>query len=275
MKKFIVFILVILCQNLSAQIRIDGGDPLLDTLFNRRVKSLDEFFARFNGDENNPEIPQNAQESRENNILALFNRDMLLNDLSKDDVKTELFKNISEFIQNVCKNNLKLKINDTLFFAEAKLIAKFQGKEKKINVILQMEDKGDDIFCWTIKGINGLIENKILDTAVTYGIRPVDNEVNFIQMRGFINSPENKITNYRSTKSILDPLSYFFALVNTKQIQVTQCENLAYHSFSVNGYYFKIELFNRKDFNSGWLISDFKSIDEKEKSVKIKKIFDK
>lgn len=276
MKKIILFILAtIICQQLDAQKFVYSHDPMVDTMFNRRVKSLDEFFARFNGLETNPDIPKESAESRENNILSLFNQEMLILGQAPDEETTKLYSDITEFIQTVCKNNIQLRITDSMFLAEAELVVKFQGKDKRINMILNMEDKGNNIFCWTFCGVNGLVGNKMLDTTVAYGIRPVDNEVNFIQMRGIVTNPENRITNYRNSRTVIDPLSYLFALANTKQIQVLQCNKVLYHSFCIDGYYFIIEFFNRKDFNSGWLISDFKQIDQKEKEIQLNKLFDK
>ncbi len=276
MKQIIfVVLLVITCQSISAQIVIHGGNALLDTMFSRRVKSLDEFFSRFNGEETNPDIMQDAKESRENNILALFDKELLMEEYTKNGDNSILLKNVSDFIRTVCQYNLKLEITDTLFFAEAKMSVRFQGKDNTLNLILQMEDKGDDIFCWTISGINGLIDNEMLDTATTYGIRPVDNEMNFIQMRSYLTNQANKCTNYRNSRIQIDPLSYFFAFVNTKQIQLLQCDGVTYHSLSIDGYYFKIDFFNRKDLNSGWLISEFEKIDANGKKVKLNKLLDK
>ncbi len=275
MKKTLIFILVLIMhKGLFAQI-INGKDPMLDTLFKHSIKSLDEFIARFNGTENNPNISKEEKEYRENNILALFNKEWIMKIQEKEGEKNQTFNDISEFIKTVCNTKQQLSADDSLFFAEAQLKVKYQNKEKLLNIILKMEDTGGHIYRWSICGVNGLIENQMLDTVINTGIRPIDHEMNFMQLRGILANANNNMTNYRSQGTDIDPLSYFFALVKAKQIQFVQCNAVVYHFFNVKGYYFKVEKFNRQDYNSGWLVSDFKKITEKEKINYLTKIFDK
>lgn len=275
MKRFFLILLILTCQNVFAQISIDVKDPILDSLFKHSVKSLDEFMARFNGKENNPNIKVDSKESRENNIIALFDKEWLLNVQNQYSEKNSLVADISEFIKHVCKSKLQIAADDSMFFAQACLKVKYQGKEKILNLILRMEDTGNYIYRWSICGVNGLIENQILDTIINNGIRPIDHEMNFMQLRSVLSNANNNMTNYRSMGTTIDPLSYFFALVKAKQILIIQCNAVVYHVFSIGGYYLKIENFNRMDFNSGWLISDFKKISEHEKNNYLKKMFDK
>ena len=186
-----------------------------------------------------------------------------------------MFRDISTFIKQVCKSKQKLSVDDSLFFAEAKFTVKYLGKDKKIGLILKKENTGNFIYRWSIAGVNGLVENKMLDTTGNNGIRPVDHEMNFVQLRGILNNVSNNLANYRSYDVNIDPLSYFFALVKSKQIVVSQCDAVVYHCFCVKDFYFRIEKYNRNDYNSGWLISDFKKITEKEKLICINKLFDK
>ena len=138
MKRIVLILLFqFFLQGLSAQIFVNGKDPLLDTLFKHNVTSLQEFMARFNGTENNPNIPKDAKESRENNILALFNKEWLMAIQEKEGEKNQVFIDIADFIKQVCNTNQQLAKDDSMFFAEAKLKVKYQNKDRALNLILK------------------------------------------------------------------------------------------------------------------------------------------
>lgn len=274
MKKLLVItIVLIFIHNASAQISIH--DSMLDTLFAYSVKSCDEFLSRFNGAETAPGISMDETEYRERNILALFEKLRLIEHQNKYTVDNQLFRDITSFIKYVCSKNIQIKLTDNDFFAAAYMKAKFQGKEKNICIILKYENTENNIFRWAIAGASGLIENKMIDTAQNGSIRPVDHEVNFMQLKNVLNMPDGKVLNFRSNDTEIDQLSYLSALINTKQIIFSQCDSVVFHCLNVKGFMFKVSKFNRKDFNTGWLISDFQKISEGDKNKYINELLGK
>lgn len=274
MKKIIAVIMfLVFVQTLSAQISVH--DSMLDTLFAYSVKSCDEFMARFNGDETAPGISKDEKEYRQRNILALFEKERLIEHQNKYTVDNQLFRDITAFIKDVCGKNLKITLTDKDFFACAYWKAKFQGKDKNLCIVLRYENIGNDVFRWGIAGVNGLVENKMLDTTSNGTIRPVDHEVNFMQLKNILNQPNGKIEMFRSSNTNIDQLSYLSALINTKQITFSQCDSVVFHCLNVKGYLFKVAKFNRKDYNTGWLISDFQTINEEEKQRYINQLLGK
>lgn len=274
MKRLLAIITaLIFVQNASAQISVH--DSMLDTLFAYSVKSCDEFLSRFNGEETAPGISMDEAEYRERNILALFEKERLIEHQNKYTVDNQLFRDITAFIKYVCGKNIQIKLTDGDFFAAAYMKAKFQGKEKKICIALKYENTGNDIFRWAIAGASGLIENKMIDTAQNGSIRPVDHEVNFMQLKNVLNMPDGKVLNFRSNDTDIDQLSYLSALINTKQITFMQCDSVVFHCLSVKDYLFKVSKFNRKDYNTGWLISDFQKINAEDKQKYINQLLGK
>ena len=84
-----------------------------------------------------------------------------------------------------------------------------------------------------------------------------------------------KIEMFRRSNTNIDQLSYLSALINTKQITFAQCDSVVFHCLNVKGYLFKVAKFNRKDYNTGWLISDFQTINEEEKQRYINQLLGK
>lgn len=275
--KHILLLLTLVLTNISsfAQIFV-VEDPMLDTLFNARVKSLDEFIERFNGDKISSDIAQDDPLKREKNILSLFERDSLAVHQAQYGNNNDLFLSITDFIKYVAKNNIKLDLQkDSMLFAVASLKMKYAAKDKNIKMALRYEHIGNDIYGWKIAGVSGLVENGIIDTSSVRIFRPVDNEMNFSTIVPTINAQNNHITQYRSFGFDIDPTSYFLALCATNKISGVKCESVVYHVLSIDGYAFEISKFDRLDKNNGWLISKFKTMDKPEKIKYINKLLGK
>lgn len=276
MKKaiFIFAILLSVCNSVFGQFFVN--DTMLDTLFNKRVKSLDEFMARFNGDENFSEISPDDPNVREKNILALFEKDSLLAHQEKFGSQNELFSSITDFINNVANNNRRLDLEkDSMIFAVADMKVKYAAKDKDIKIILTYETVGNEIYGWKLAGVSGLVESGIIDTSTVRIFRPVDNEMNFSALVEIVNSPKNQITQYRSFSVCVDQLSYFMALAALNKISITRCTEVSYHILSIEGYAFVVSKFNKIDKNNGWLISKFQKLDNAGKDEYINKLLGK
>ena len=276
MKKaiFIFAVLLSVCNSVFGQFFVN--DTMLDTLFNKRVKSLDEFMARFNGDENFSEISPDDPNVREKNILALFEKDSLLAHQEKFGSQNELFSSITDFINNVANNNRRLDLEkDSMIFAVADMKVKYAAKDNDIKIILTYETVGNEIYGWKLAGVSGLVESGIIDTSTVRIFRPVDNEMNFSALVEIVNSPKNQITQYRSFSVCVDQLSYFMALAALNKISITRCTEVSYHILSIEGYAFVVSKFNKIDKNNGWLISKFQKLDNAGKDEYINKLLGK
>ncbi|MBO4373284.1 MAG: hypothetical protein J5826_10150 [Bacteroidales bacterium] len=277
MKKVIVLLTLffaVTADRVAAQFVVDDG--MLDTLFNARVKSLDEFIDRFNGEKILSDISVNDPLKREKNLLALFERDSLTAHQGKFGDKNELFSAIMDFIKDVVQNNRKLNLEtDSMIFAIADMKMKYAAKERNIKIVLKFEHIGNGIYGWKIAGVSGLIESGIIDTSTVRIFRPVDNEMNFSTIAPTINAQNNQITQYRGFTANIDQLSYFLALCATNKISAIQCNKVIYHVLSIDGYAFVISKFDRMDKNNGWLISSFQRLDSKNRIDYLHKLLGK
>jgi len=275
MKKYLsILLLLLICNSVLGQINVN--DTMLDTLFNKRVKSLDEFMARFNGDENFSEISPDDPDARAKNILALFEKDSLVAYQEQFGNNSELFLTITDFINDVVKNNNRLDLEkDSMIFAVADCKVKYAAKDKNISVVFKYEHIGNDIYGWKLAGVSGLVENGIIDSSSVRIFRPVDNEMNFSAFVETINSQKNQIMQYRSFSANIDQLSYFMALAALNKISITQCTNVSYHILSIARYAFVVSKFNKIDKNNGWLISKFQKLDDEHKVDYLNKLLGK
>ena len=118
-----------------------------EKMLQARVKQLDEFFARFNYEEdvrNVKIIDRSDTIMRKKYIFSLFNEDLFK--ISND----SLVKLVNQFASYVVKYDFKLRFTDEQWFAEANCKVKYKGQEKKLQLVLKPEKIKGFEYKWVI-----------------------------------------------------------------------------------------------------------------------------
>ncbi len=245
-----IFLLLFGVEVISSQnINMIDKDPIDYRL---KVKQLDEFMRRFNL-QDVPSIFQNDDTLLQNvySMTAVFDFQVVQN--RKDEVR--------EFVTTMLENKIKLSYTDSNWIAVAHCNAVYKGKETTLTLELATEKVKDYIYKWVIIGASGDILNlKPLKQNPGLAISPVDNEVNFISLKHITSKEGLNILNYKGKTAQLDPMSVFFALVNSGQLQIQNVQQLEYKFTIAPLYEFTVRNFIRDVMNSGWLIADFKKL---------------
>lgn len=264
MKIYLPIICILVMLNMSAQSNFDES---LSSDFRAQVKSLDEFQARFNGEESKPGFEE-GENPRLDNLLSLFDFN-----IEKGKHGTSEFQNkMNGFIAKVLDDDNKFNIHDSGLFAVCTCRMLYEGKEKNINLILQSESIDSIRYRWSIVGVTGLEKAGIIKTDKLYSIDPTQHEINFLGLHDFLNANPKHAYGYRSKHSKIDNLSVFFTLVSTGALKFDIVENQVYYYFDIPGYIFTIEELNRNGENSGWLISSLKRANDIEKTLELNKL---
>ena len=244
-------------------------DLTLEERFKCQVKSLDEFLARLNGEESNPEITD-TDYSRRDNIMALMDYQMSYN---KNDL---LFRQqLINFINAVELYPSALRDTSSLLFAQAQCSIKYKGKECKVVLILHKEADKEGFQRWTIVGANGLLNNGMINETKPKGISPVEHEIHFMGLTDIFKYHAADIMAYKGRNTNLDQLSVFLTLARQGLVSLLSVDKLTYHVLTIPNYVFTIDEIARIDYNSGWLISSFKEIKEFEKIEYVNKLLGK
>lgn len=259
-KSLFALVMLCVCNVASSQVQLDN--TMMNELFEARVKTFDEFLARFNGTESFPGVKFDDMDYRNKNILSVF-------DFKTKTDRKAYFAEIMEFADSVRLLPQPLCASDSLVFAEAHCKISFEGKTIGLNLIMKQEAAAKDLLRWSIIGLCGFLD---ADNIGRRSISPVENEINFMELDDCINSDYKNIVAYVSKDRKVDQLSFLLGLIRSKQVKFIQCEQVSYHVFSVPGYYFKVEEVNRKDTNAGWLITSLKKQDGKAKEISIKQL---
>lgn len=263
--RFIFFVILILSANV-----IMGQNRILDmTLakdFDAQVKSVDEFIARFNGEETKPGIASDS--FRRDNLLALFDFNMPHKGLNKAEFKSSL----TEFVRSVMSWNGKLSVASKGIVADAYCSIKYKSKTYHISLLLQREKTESGNQRWAIMNVKGL-ESLGLFNNKRATLSPVDHETHFMSLQDYFQSNRNLVSSLRSKDKDIDQLSFFFGMVVSKGIDFDKVDELKFYFFDVPNYVFRIEEIGRKGTNSGWLITDYVKVIDSQKREYFDKLF--
>lgn len=225
-----------------------------------RVGLVDEFFARFNGDEVHPDFPKTKPDSRKMNLMMLID----LSQFKSKDVPE--YKEASEMMDVVIGKNIRINYSDSLWAALAHCVGTLDGKEVKFDMYLTVQHRRKAMYKWVISKVDGDIFN-VTPKNLNEGIMlyPDDHETNFMSLRRMTSEQPYNIVNFIGKGFDYDNMSVFNYLVYTKRLKINHVEKLEFIFTQIPGYIFHIAYFNRQNYNTGWLISRFCKATEQEK----------
>lgn len=234
-------------------------DSAFHTAFQYRVKQLDEFMSRFNGEESvNIQVTDSLKYPL--NLLYLFNNELFT--ANRDSMQRQA----NAFIQTVIKYRSSLHYEDADWFAEVGCHCMYKNKKDTLTLFLKPEKIEEFQYRWVIIGAKGKLlrltpanRNRGLD------ILPNNHEVAFRALSKIAQLGSNNILNYAERDYQPHELSAFYALVYADALKIETTGNITYHFLKVPGYVFCVNRFNRKGNNTGWLISRLIPMNEQEK----------
>lgn len=223
-------------------------DMTLEIDFAAQVKSLDEFIARFNGDETKPGLKSDSL--RRDNIISLFDFKMSHEGLDENSFKQQIL----DFTRSALGWEKKLSLSSEGVIAEANCIIKFEKKQYNIVILLKRDSTIKGNKKWSIEGVRGLEKLGLFDNKrVT--ISPVDHETHFISLQDLFQSNRKLVASLRANDKEIDQMSFFFGLCLSKAIDFVRVDELKFHFMDMPMYNFVVEEKGREGTNSGWLIT--------------------
>jgi hypothetical protein len=264
-----------------------GGNALLAQIqnspsanFTYKVKLIEEFFERFNFDQNTFIVEslreKGIETTRESMLISLFNHHQDWDTLS-------INRFISEVTNLTSESYIEFADND--WFAQVNTTFLLQNKAINIDLLLTYSFDGDIGSKWTLVGAksNKLFKvrvekepnpevlpdtidiNKLIELDGSF-IRPGSHSVNFLDFNRVF-KPGNIWENMTPKNTPVDRVSYIFALIDYEILEFVQNNKISFYFLQIENWIFKVEYFNRDETNSGWLISDLIRVDKDEKAL--------
>ena len=240
------------------------------------TKQVNQFFRRFNGEEDfkgeryYPEDKLYRDPGlRKTYLENLFN--------TENPYITEPLK--KSFIDNILdeKQPVFLEFHGGNWFAEVTTLFNYKGSEKPLTLFLQLEN--DTVGSkWVITNVyfepfaRIFADQDSLRTAGQKFLHPMSHELDFMNLvRAFDNT--ESLENYIAWKYQPDYLTLFIYEFKQGNLSFQTISRVKFHFFQLPGWYFEISEYNRKGYNTGWLISTLMKISPEEKDILLKYIY--
>ena len=232
-----------------------GSHEIEDRLYDSHVKSLDEFIQRLNGREINQLASRNQTNKVRATRFSLFDYELMKDVDGKDSIPSIY----EQFIFDIEADSIKIAIEDSHNWVEAKCEFSWKNALKSLSLKLQLEEDENHCWRWCIVGVDGLKESGLLDEDGVLQISPVEHELNFIGLESLFLHDSMRFVKTRKAEKSIDELSYFYGLVYSGLLKYNRCDSVEFHCMQIPGYYFIVKEINRlKSSNSGWLIESIK-----------------
>jgi len=276
MKRLLFFIvsILILLPKIDAQVLENYlGDE--STLY-AKTKQVNQFFHRFNGEESfqgERYYPEDKEyrdpKLRRTYLENLFNKE---NPYITPDLQDEFIKQIVDD-----KKPVYLDFHGGDWFAEVTTKFLFHGFENYLTLFLKLEE--DTIGSkWVITNVyfepfsRIFADQDSLRTAGQKFLHPMSHEVDFMNLyRAF--QDKQSLENYIAWKYRPDYLTLFIYEFKLGNLQFQTITEVKFHFFQLSGWYFELSEYNRKGYNTGWLISTLMKLSDTDKDILMKFIY--
>ncbi len=219
-----------------------------NSLFKNHVKQIDEFIERFNNESLDDNLTSN--EVREKQLINLFNFNKQWDSLV-----------VFDFINYVINDQCYLDFYDKNWYALVDCSFEHEEQIQGVQLTMQINTTDDGRAEWVIKEINAPFlvdggDNSSLTTSNTNQfMHPMSHSTDFMGLFNIFNKNAAALSDYFDEDLDHEQLS-FIQLIKGKKIKYKQVDKIGYHLLQLPDWIIKIEDFNRKDHNSGWLISE-------------------
>lgn len=250
------------------------GDLLQDeSVLYAETKQINQFFHRFNSEEDGEgnrlysgDPGYHDSHLRKQTLQLLFDRETGTFDKSIQ----------KSFINDVTnsKSPIFLDFHGGDWLAEVVIDVNYNGltKEAHLYLKLQEEDVGSK---WVISKVYFEPFARLFfkdPEGVDKFLHPMSHELDFMNLAKVFRE-ESQVEYYAYDQYVPDFLSIFIYEMKMNHLQFNGIKKVNFHFFQVEGYYFRLEEFNRLSYNNGWLITQLKELNSADREQLIKVIY--
>ncbi|HEX8037953.1 MAG TPA: hypothetical protein VF490_02330 [Chryseosolibacter sp.] len=227
-----------------------------ESRFYAESKQVNQFFRRFNGEEDekgNRYYPGDKQ-YRSDRLRRQYLR--ILFDESNTGINSTLK---TDFVRDVLNNGEKsiLDFHGGNWCAEVHTTFTMNGKREAV-ILFMILEKHHLGTRWVIQKVHAdMFEPYFRRDTVKVGqfLHPMSHELDFMNLhKAFYN--KDSIAQFAAKSFVPDHLSLFLYEIKKGNLRFQTVDEVKFHFFQIDGWYFGISEFNRSGYNTGWLISN-------------------
>jgi hypothetical protein len=272
MKLKLVFVFLVLVSHaLQAQL-VDEMDD--ESKLYAQNKQVNQFFRRFNGEEDEkgeryyPKDRQYRSEKLRRKYLGI------LFDASNSGISQDLKVQFAREVLDKDKPGI-LNFHGGNWFSEVHTTFVMNGKEVPVTLFMELE-KHHQGTRWVISKVYADAFKAYFDRdTVKVGkfLHPMSHELDFMNLRKAF-SNRDSVSQFTLKKFVPDHLSVFLYEVKKGNLTFKTVNEVKFHFFQIDGWYFEVSQFNRSGYNTGWLISNLVKVkNESEKNLLRKYVY--
>jgi len=243
------------------------GDMEDESKLYAETKQVNQFFRRFNGEEDEQGNRYYAKDRKYRNEKLRKKYVEILFDNSNRNIDDELKRAFSQDIIEESPQFLNFRKEG--WYAEVQTTFIKAGKNLSVTLFLKLE-KAQQGRKWNIFKVysDHYAKHFKKDTTQVYPfIHPMSHELDFMNLRKAFNKKDS-INQYTVKNFKADQLSVLMYEVSDGAITFKTVNDVTFHFFQLDNWYFEISEFNRDGYNRGWLISSLTRFkNEKEKQL--------
>lgn len=249
---FFVFLLSVQLP-VRAQLVTDMDD---ESKLYSESKQVNQFFRRFNGEEDEKGNRYYPKDKQYRNVKLRKKYLEILFDESNTGISNEIK---SDFVKHVLdKPGLSmLNFHGGNWFSEINATFTMNGRDQSITLFMELE-KDHLGHKWVIQKVHAdIFEPYFIRDTTRVGrfLHPLSHELDFMNLRkAFANS--DSISQFTVKRFNPDHLSLFLYEIKKGNLKYKTVDQVRFHFFQIDGWYFQLSEFNRPGYNTGWLISN-------------------
>jgi hypothetical protein len=246
-------IISLLSTPLFAQLADDMGD---ESKLYAESKQVNQFFRRFNGEEDEKGKRYNPDDKLYHSAKLRKRYLSILFDESNSGMEANLKV---EFVKQVLDHNEKtlLDFHGDNWFSEVEATFMAKGKPTPVTLFMKLE-KNHLGYKWVIQKVHSKYFESYFsrDTArIGQFIHPLSHELDFMTLRKAF-TYRDSISQFTVKDFVPDHLSLFLYEVKNGNLKFEYVNDVKFHFFQIDGWYFELAQFNRSGYNTGWLIGN-------------------
>lgn len=277
MRKLILLVLVtILSYELApGQGLYSPGQPKDDGRFAASTKQVNQFFRRFNAEESvegDKRYYEGDPLYRDRELRGKFISILFDNETSSINSDTK-----RQFLEEVLSENYPqfIHFHRDGWFAEVSAIFTYKGKRENVTLFLKIQPEGLG-YEWVIDKVVFQpfkdIFKKPEGDAKGF-LHPLSHELGFMNLRKAFQDSDTPEA-YTPKEYNPDYLTLFLYEMKKGSIKFETINDVKFHFFQINNWYFELNQFNRPGNNTGWLIGNLVRLQPGDKESILRYIYD-
>jgi hypothetical protein len=252
MRLLLILSLFLLTTSSHAQLVTDMDD---ESRLYAESKQVNQFFRRFNGEEDEKgkryypgDKPFRSAKLRKKYLGIVFDES---NGGISNVLKTQFVKEVLDKPESTILN-----FHGTGWFSEVHATFTVDGKAQPVTLFMELE-KDHLGTKWVINKVHAdIFEPYFVRDTTKIGrfLHPMSHELDFMNLRKAL-ANRDSVSQFTVKRFVPDHLSLFLYEIKKGNMKFQSVNEVKFHFFQIEGWYFELSEFNRPGYNTGWLMS--------------------